>query len=141
MVKVGVYDECNIHDKRSIVREYPTNAVTCLMLSHASKKFYTHWHNLNVLEAGKIADPRENWKEYCDIEEHTVDVMQYDQHLPIETIEGTMLGPGYLTHKDVHSVEEYEQVHFIHAHLYQHPYEFLQDWLKLKNKFALQATM
>jgi hypothetical protein len=128
ITKVGIYDKDNIYDKRDY--GYPTDAVTCLILSKASDKFYTKWlHKIDEMIA-ELPEGTEARK-YNDIEEVAVDVMAYDDGEPITFVDGTMLGPGYLNANSIKTEEQKNKVHFIHAHDYQNPDQYIADWLRL----------
>lgn len=142
IAKVAKYDDDNVADKRHIVEEeeFAFNSVTCYTVSKPADKFFNTWWTTLQLEAAKylnkfpnFAEDKDQWRDYCDLEEHAVDVMYFKDNHAIDWVDGFMVGPGYTDTSKLDTIEAVEKIHFVHAHEFQDPAKYLGLYAKAKN--------
>jgi len=127
---VGAYDDDNMMDKRNFKiykNNYEKINVTCYIVSNAKNNFYTIWWNKLHKESQKI-DPDKHWREYCDMEEHSVDILKYKDKYNIRYVDQFMLGPGYTSL--IKNPELKNEICFIHAHEFQNKFKYYEEYIK-----------
>jgi hypothetical protein len=126
---VGKYDDDNIHDRRTIDQDFEFNCVTCWVLAHSSDGFYQRWYEVQSQLAEDLKDLP--WKEYCDIEEHAVDVMYFEQGVEINFVDRFMAGPGYTDCDTINNKVAAKRICFVHAHKWQDPEGLTEKYVKM----------
>lgn len=127
---VGAYDEDNFMDKREYAiyeKMYEQINVTCYIVSQVDTHFYETWWKILKKESDKI-DQENNWREYCDMEEHSVDILKYEQNTNIKYIDHFMLGPGYSSFETT----SFQDIKFIHAHKFQERDKLIKEYVTKK---------
>ncbi len=102
----------------------PKTFITCFIVSTYVGKFYTQWWNMQFkiqkqyekkYDVKKLNRSSSLWWEYCNIEEHSVDVLYYENKCKITMLPnsqfGTTSGYGQIHEYDV------EDIFFLHAHI------------------------
>lgn len=103
--------------------------VTCFITSWVENEFYTKWYERmywmgqeyqymyeREFKGEKPWDPKDWWF-YCNLEEHAVDVMFYNDNEPIAPVQKIQIGPsqGYESVGDM-TDDELLNVYFLHNH-------------------------
>jgi len=107
------------------------NFVTCYISSRASSKFYSIWYS-RLKQISKDFDKKKYWKEYCFLEEHSVDLLKYKDRHNIKCVD------GFILEDDNKEVTLIDEIVFVHAHLYNGRTSlmnyYVTNWLKQHDK-------
>lgn len=124
---VGAYDNDNNFDKRSF-KVYDKLNVTCWIVSRGGYgQFYSKWW-AKLKSVSRYINPENNWREYCDLEEHVVDLLKYQDGLNLKYVDEFMLGVGYT---DIQKHPELaNKIVFLHAHEFQNRSKYYKQFLK-----------
>ena len=94
---------------------YPINFNTCIITSWKDDKFYKLWYNKIKNNVPKRSDCN-NDRIFSQWEEHIVDVMHFDDNIPIEPVDKFQV--GYMWDKiDSLTNKEFEKIYFFHDHI------------------------
>lgn len=122
LAKCAVYSE-NFPDDKFITPDYRKLFVTCFITSWTHRKFYTKWYK-QMMELKAHWDElelndEESWWEYCNLEEHAVDVLYYERDWNIEQVHKCQIGNGN-AYDTVDSLTDWEmeRVFFNHDHFH-----------------------
>lgn len=141
IAKCAVYSD-GFEDDKDIDPRWKKTFVTCFITSWTECKFYTLWHK-KMMELDSIWRKRfqkeiegtkkwsrDDWWDYCNLEEHAVDCLYYEDELPIEKIEKVQMGLGYEGVGDL-TDEELRSVCFFHNH-----HDDVEDYEKTLKEYA-----
>ena len=124
---IPAYTKENPDDKQ-IDPDFPKTFITCFIISN--KVFYNIWY-AKMLELAflwwqkypnLIKNPKkvskEVWWYYCNLEEHAVDVLYYQNNLNIKKLNKVMIGEsqGYGSANDATDDEIKNDIYFLHYH-------------------------
>jgi hypothetical protein len=121
--RCAVYSE-NFPDDMAISEDYRKLFVTCFITSWSKNKFYTCWYEEMMRLKDKwdkhpVLDNTQRWWQYCNLEEHAVDVMYYEKEFRVEQVQKCQIGNGN-AYDTVDSLTDAEmlRVFFNHDHFH-----------------------
>jgi len=131
-------------DDKQIDPRWKKTFVTCFITSWNSNKFYTKWYNkmMNLNEVWKNKFPDEiaglkqwnkpDWWDYCNLEEHAVDCLYYEDREIIDKVHKIQIGP-YQGYEGVYNLtdKEFKKVCFVHNHIDNH-----DGYVKIMKEYA-----
>jgi len=120
-------------DDRQIDPDFVKTFITCFIISN--KNFYHKWY-YKMLDLAKIWQfkypnlikyspelakykvSKDVWWDYCNLEEHAVDVLYYENNMKIKKLNKVMIGEnqGYGSANDATDDEIMNDIYFLHYH-------------------------
>lgn len=141
----AVYSD-GYEDDQQMDPRWKKTFVTCFITSWSSNRFYTMWYRkmMRLDQIWKNKFPNEisgneqwsktDWWDYCNLEEHAVDCLYYEDGEAIDKIHKIQIGPyqGYEGVNDLTN-EEFRKVCFVHNHI-----DNREGYVKIMKEYALR---